>query len=276
MENKKESRPNRRSLILIAGAVVVLVLFLIPRGSGAQEIDISQVIQMAEDGRLERIEVVGDSLNVTTINDEAFSSRKEGSVSIIDLLKERGVETGDAGVKISVKKGSGGILSTVVTFLPIVFFGALILFMMRRSQGGMSQILGIGKSRARQFAQDQDRPTVTFGDVAGADEAKQELTEVVEFLKDPTKFTKLGARIPKGVLLVGPPGTGKTLMSRAVAGEAGVPFFSTSGSEFVEMFVGVGASRVRDLFSRAKQSAPAVVFIDEIDAVGRNRGAGIG
>ncbi|MCH8185333.1 MAG: ATP-dependent zinc metalloprotease FtsH [Chloroflexi bacterium] len=276
MENKKESRPKRFPWILIAGAVVVLVLILIPRGSGAQEIDITQVIQMAEDGQLERIEVVGDSLNVTTITNEALSSRKESTVSIIDLLEERGVETGPAGVMISVKKESGGILSTVVTFLPIVFFGALILFMMRRSQGGMSQILGIGKSRARQFAQDQDRPTVTFGDVAGADEAKQELTEVVEFLNDPTKFTKLGAKIPKGVLLVGPPGTGKTLMSRAVAGEAGVPFFSTSGSEFVEMFVGVGASRVRDLFSRAKQTAPAVVFIDEIDAVGRSRGAGIG
>jgi len=276
MENKKESRPKRFPWILIAGAVVVLVLFLIPRGSGAQEIDITQVIQMAEDGQLERIEVVGDSLNITTINNEAFSSRKEGSVSIIDLLEERGVETGPAGVMISVKKESGGILSALVTFLPIIFIGGLIFFMMRRSQGGMSQILGIGRSRARQFAQAPDRPTVTFGDVAGADEAKQELTEVVEFLNDPTKFTKLGAKIPKGVLLVGPPGTGKTLMSRAVAGEAGVPFFSTSGSEFVEMFVGVGASRVRDLFDRAKQTAPAVVFIDEIDAVGRNRGAGIG
>ena len=275
MQNSEQPRrPGRLRWALAATAIALLVLFLFPRGSSGQEIDISQVIQMAEDGQLKRIEVVGDALNVTTINDEAFSSRKESSVSIIDLLGERGVETGPEGVMVSVKEESGGILPNLVTFLPIIFFGALIIFMLRRSQGGMNQFLGIGKSRARQFA--QDRPTVTFGDVAGADEAKQELTEVVEFLKDPTKFTKLGARIPKGVLLIGPPGTGKTLMSRAVAGEAGVPFFSTSGSEFVEMFVGVGASRVRDLFNRAKQNAPAIVFIDEIDAVGRSRGAGIG
>ncbi len=275
MQNTEQPRrPSRLRLILFAVALILIVLFLLPRGSSGQEIDISQVIQMAEDGQLERIEVVGDALNVTTTGDETFSSRKESSVSIIDLLEERGVETGPAGVMISVKEESGGILPTLVTFLPIIFFGALIFFMLRRGQGGMNQILGIGKSRAQQFT--QDRPTVTFGDVAGADEAKQELTEVVDFLKDPKKFTKLGAKIPKGVLLVGPPGTGKTLMSRAVAGEAGVPFFSTSGSEFVEMFVGVGASRVRDLFTRARQNAPAIVFIDEIDAVGRNRGAGIG
>ena len=275
MQNTEQPRrPSRLRLILFAVALILIVLFLLPRGSSGQEIDISQVIQMAEDGQLERIEVVGDALNVTTTGDETFSSRKESSVSIIDLLEERGVETGPAGVMISVKEESGGILPTLVTFLPIIFFGALIFFMLRRGQGGMNQILGIGKSRAQQFT--QDRPTVTFGDVAGADEAKQELMEVVDFLKDPKKFTKLGAKIPKGVLLVGPPGTGKTLMSRAVAGEAGVPFFSTSGSEFVEMFVGVGASRVRDLFTRARQNAPAIVFIDEIDAVGRNRGAGIG
>ena len=275
MQNTNQPRrPGRLQWILIAAAVVLIVLFVLPRGSVGQVIDISDVIQTAEDGRLARIEVVGDSLNLITIDGEAFSSRKESSVSIIDLLKEQGVDTGPQGVKISVREESGGILSTPVTFLPIIFFGALILFMMRRGQGGINQVLSIGKSRAQQFT--QDKPMVTFDDVAGADEAKQELTEVVEFLKDPTKFTKLGARIPKGVLLVGPPGTGKTLMSRAVAGEAGVHFYSTSGSEFVEMFVGVGASRVRDLFARARQSAPAVVFIDEIDAVGRNRGAGIG
>ena len=275
MQNTNQPRrPGRLQWILIAAAVVLIVLFVLPRGSVGQVIDISDVIQTAEDGRLARIEVVGDSLNLITIDGEAFSSRKESSVSIIDLLKEQGVDTGPQGVKISVREESGGILSTLVTFLPIIFFGALILFMMRRGQGGINQVLSIGKSRAQQFT--QDKPMVTFDDVAGADEAKQELTEVVEFLKDPTKFTKLGARIPKGVLLVGPPGTGKTLMSRAVAGEAGVHFYSTSGSEFVEMFVGVGASRVRDLFARARQSAPAVVFIDEIDAVGRNRGAGIG
>ena len=146
--------------------------------------------------------------------------------------------------------------------------------MLRQAQSGNNQALSFGKSRARMFS--GDRPTSTFDDVAGADEAKQELQEVVEFLKDPARFTALGARIPKGVLLVGPPGTGKTLMARAVAGEAGVPFFSISGSEFVEMFVGVGASRVRDLFDQAKRNSPCIVFVDEIDAVGRQRGAGLG
>ncbi|CAA9550082.1 MAG: Cell division protein FtsH, partial [uncultured Thermomicrobiales bacterium] len=150
----------------------------------------------------------------------------------------------------------------------------LLFFMMRQGQGSNNQAMSFGKSRARLFS--SNRPTVTFTDVAGVEEAKQELAEVVEFLKYPEKFASLGARIPRGVLLVGPPGTGKTLLSRAVAGEAGVPFFSISGSEFVEMFVGVGASRVRDLFEQAKRSSPCIVFIDEIDAVGRQRGAGLG
>ena len=153
-------------------------------------------------------------------------------------------------------------------------FGAILIFMMRQAQGSNSQAMNFGKSRARMFT--GNKPTVTFMDVAGVDEAKEELAEVVEFLKFPEKFASLGARIPRGVLLVGPPGTGKTLLSRAVAGEAGVPFFSISGSEFVEMFVGVGASRVRDLFDQAKRNSPCIVFVDEIDAVGRQRGAGLG
>jgi cell division protease FtsH len=168
----------------------------------------------------------------------------------------------------------GAWITTIVGFLPLLIFGALIFFMMRQAQGSNNQALSFGKSRARMFA--GNRPTITFADVAGVEEAKQELAEVVEFLKYPDKFAALGARIPRGVLLVGPPGTGKTLLSRAVAGEAGVPFFSISGSEFVEMFVGVGASRVRDLFDQAKRNAPCIVFVDEIDAVGRQRGAGLG
>jgi cell division protease FtsH len=168
----------------------------------------------------------------------------------------------------------GNWIATIAGFLPLLIFGALIFFMMRQAQGSNNQALSFGKSRARMFA--GNRPTITFADVAGVEEAKQELAEVVEFLKYPDKFAALGARIPRGVLLVGPPGTGKTLLSRAVAGEAGVPFFSISGSEFVEMFVGVGASRVRDLFDQAKRNAPCIVFVDEIDAVGRQRGAGLG
>src|SRR2546428_3837744 len=162
-------------------------------------------------------------------------------------------------------------LGILVNLLPLIFFGAILLFMMRQAQGSNNQALSFGKSRARMFM--GNKPTITFQDVAGVEEAKQELQEVVEFLKYPEKFAALGARIPKGVLLVGPPGTGKTLLSRAAAGEAGVPFFSISGSEFVEMFVGVGAPRVRDLFEQARQKAPAIIFIDELDALGRRGGA---
>ncbi len=168
----------------------------------------------------------------------------------------------------------GGLLSIFTILLPTLLLIAFFVFFMRQAQGSNNQAMSFGKSRARMFS--GDKPTVTFADVAGQEEAKQDLTEIVEFLKFPDKFAALGARIPRGVLMVGPPGTGKTLLSRAVAGEAGVPFFSISGSEFVEMFVGVGASRVRDLFDQAKRNAPCIVFIDEIDAVGRQRGAGLG
>ncbi|HEV2127532.1 MAG TPA: ATP-dependent zinc metalloprotease FtsH, partial [Thermomicrobiales bacterium] len=179
-------------------------------------------------------------------------------------------------VEIEVEPASrwGAIFSGLAIFLPILFLVGIFLLIMRQSQGGSNQAMSFGKSKARLFS--SNRPSVTFSDVAGVDEAKEELAEVVDFLKYPEKFASLGARIPRGVLLVGPPGTGKTLLSRAVAGEAGVPFFSISGSEFVEMFVGVGASRVRDLFEQAKRSSPCIVFIDEIDAVGRQRGAGLG
>ena len=259
--------------IIIGGALLLLLMFfLLPRGASGQEIEISQVIQMAQSGQVERIEVSGDDLEVTTITGEVFSSRKEPGVSILELLEgQAGISSG--AVQVDVKPERTSLFPILITFLPIILFGALIIFMMRRSQGGINQAMTVGKTRAKQVT---EPPSVTFDDVAGADEAKQELVEVVDFLRYPEKFTKLGAKIPKGVLLVGLPGTGKTLISRAVAGEAGVPFFATSGSEFVEMFVGVGASRVRDLFDKAKRSAPSVVFIDEIDAVGRHRGAGIG
>jgi len=180
-------------------------------------------------------------------------------------------------VTINIARDSptfGIIGSVLLSLLPVLLIGGFFVYMMRQAQGTNNQALSFGKSRARMFI--GNKPTVTFDDVAGVDEAKQELTEVVEFLKYPEKFSTLGARIPRGVLLVGPPGTGKTMLARAVAGEAGVPFFSISGSEFVEMFVGVGASRVRDLFDQAKRNAPCIVFIDEIDAVGRQRGAGLG
>ena len=272
MKQRRRVRPMQ--WIMWAGAILLLLTFIVPRGPGVPEIDISEVIQMAESGHIEKIEVKGDELNVTAVGGEVFESRKEAGVSILNLLEEKGVRTGPGGLGIEVKKDGGGIFPVLASFLPILLTGGLIFFMVRRSQGGINQAMNIGRSKAREVT--DNKPTVSFDDVAGTDEAKQELTEVVEFLRNPGKFTKLGAKIPKGVLLVGPPGTGKTLISKAVAGEADVRFFSTSGSEFVEMFVGVGARRVRDLFNKAKQSAPAVIFIDEIDAVGRHRGAGIG
>src|SRR5450756_2037048 len=177
-------------------------------------------------------------------------------------------------VAISVPAGGSSWTGLLTLLLPLLLIIGFMVFMMRRMQGGGSKVMSFGKSRAKRVS--ADSPKVTFKDVAGADEAVEELHEIKEFLENPKKFQQLGARIPKGVLLFGPPGTGKTLLARAVAGEAGVPFFSISGSDFVEMFVGVGASRVRDLFAQAKENAPCIIFVDEIDAVGRHRGAGMG
>jgi len=199
------------------------------------------------------------------------------SFDITKVLKDNNIDYSNTHVLVlqyNAPNPLWGWLGTLVTLLPILFFGGLLIFMMRQTQGTNNQAMSFGKSRARMFS--GNKTNVTFADVAGVEEAKQELEEIVEFLKYPEKFVALGARIPKGLLLVGPPGTGKTLISRAVAGEAGVPFFSISGSEFVEMFVGVGASRVRDLFDQAKHNSPCIVFVDEIDAVGRQRGAGLG
>jgi len=260
--------------ILIGGGLLLLLVILIPRPSNVPELEISQVFQRAEAGELAKIEVRGDKLEVVANDGEVFRSRKESGVSILEELENRGVVTGDEGVQVEVKKTGTSFGSVLLALLPLIIFGGLILYMMRGARGGINQITSLGKSQARLSL--GNKPGVTFKDVAGVEEAKEELAEIVEFLRTPEKFAKLGAKIPRGVLLVGPPGTGKTLVSRAVAGEAGVPFFSISGSEFVEMFVGVGASRVRDLFIKARASAPAIVFIDEIDAVGRHRGAGIG
>ena len=221
----------------------------------------------------------------TTLTVKLKGSPQEKTTTVasadINYREEVCAVTGDAadcgGIKYDYVQPSaaGGILTLLITaLLPVLLIGGFIFFMMRQAQGTNNQAMSFGKSRARMFL--GNKTVVTFNDVAGVDEAKQELTEVVEFLKYPEKFNSLGARIPRGVLLVGPPGTGKTLLARAVAGEAGVPFFSISGSEFVEMFVGVGASRVRDLFEQAKRNSPCIVFVDEIDAVGRQRGAGLG
>ena len=262
-------------LIVVAVVTVFLLFFNQPLG-GPQEIEITEVISLARNNTSTdriRIEVRGDSLTVTD-GAKVFRSRKEAGSSLVQLMNEAGVDPGAYSVDVKGSSGLSSLFGVLITFLPLILFGGVLLFMMRQAQGSNNQTMSFGRSRARMFV--GTKATVTFFDVAGVPEAKQELEEVVEFLKYPERFQALGARIPSGVLLVGPPGTGKTLLARAVAGEAGVPFFSISGSEFVEMFVGVGASRVRDLFEQAKRHSPCIVFVDEIDAVGRHRGAGLG
>ena len=262
-------------LIIVAVIAIFFTLFSQPLG-GSRDVSINEVIALTAGGEVDAIEVKGDALTLRTVNGDTLTSRKETDSSIIEILERAGVDPVTSKVKIEVKGSSGfsSLLGILFNFLPLIFFGAILLFMMRQAQGNSSQTFSFGRSRARMFV--GNSPAVTFADVAGVEEAKEELQEVVEFLKFPERFLALGAKIPKGVLLMGPPGTGKTLTARAVAGEAGVPFFSISGSEFVEMFVGVGASRVRDLFEQAKRNAPCIIFIDEIDAVGRHRGAGLG
>ena len=262
-------------LITVAVLAIFFTLFSDALG-GSKEIPVSEVLSRSLRGEIERIEVRGDRLAVFSTSGESYSSRKEEGASMLDMLSSAGVATGASGVLVDVKGtgGLGSLFGILINFLPLIFFGAILLFMMRQAQGNSNQTFSFGKSRARMFV--GNGPAVSFDDVAGVEEAKEELQEVVEFLKVPERFVSLGAKIPKGVLLIGPPGTGKTLLARAVAGEAGVPFLSISGSEFVEMFVGVGASRVRDLFEQAKRNSPCIVFVDEIDAVGRHRGAGLG
>ena len=268
-------------LLILVASIALFYSFLTPTDS-SREIAISRVAELVKQGQVERLGVANDGIITVTVREDGrtvkYTSRKEPNIGIGETLISLGVTPDQVetvgelvAVRPSVWENWGIVLIQVV---PLVLIGLFLVFMLRQAQSGNNQALSFGKSRARMFT--GDRPSSTFDDVAGAEEAKQELEEVVEFLKEPERFTALGARIPKGVLLVGPPGTGKTLLARAVAGEAGVPFFSISGSEFVEMFVGVGASRVRDLFDQAKRNSPCIVFVDEIDAVGRHRGAGLG
>jgi cell division protease FtsH len=262
-------------LMILVAVIAVVVVFFRPSGGETESQPLSTVIEHAKNKEIEKIVVDGDKLTVTpTGGEEEYTSRKEADASIFQILGENGVDTSQVSIEVKEPSRFGNWIGILLNFLPLLLFIGLIFFFMRQAQGSNSQAMSFGKSRARMFT--ANKPSVTFIDVAGVDEAKEELQEVVEFLKYPEKFIALGARIPRGVLLVGPPGTGKTLLARAVAGEAGVPFFSISGSEFVEMFVGVGASRVRDLFDQAKRNSPCIVFVDEIDAVGRQRGAGLG
>jgi len=267
--------------ILLFVAIIAMVLFTVNQQSaGADEIPINKLATDIQAGRIKSIIEDDSRLEITYQETDAIkTSTKDPSTPLIEQLVELGVSPEDLSaenisIDIQLPGPLVGIVSIASYVMPFIILIGLFWFIFRQAQGNNSAALSFGKSKARMFS--GDHPTVTFEDVAGVDESKEELQEVVEFLREPQKFIALGARIPKGVLLVGAPGTGKTLMAKAVSGEAGVPFFSISGSEFVEMFVGVGASRVRDLFEQAKKHSPAIVFVDEIDAVGRHRGAGLG
>ncbi len=271
-------------LLLFVAIIVMLVYNFSDQSGGSQALTINQVAADIQKGEISRIVANENRLQVTFKNGTTGGattgvSTKEPDATLVQQLLNLGVtpqQLSPDNVKIEIKPPSPwlGVITALGYILPFLILGGAFFFIFRQAQGSNNAALSFGKSRARMFTGDQ--PTVTFEDVAGADESKEELKEVVEFLREPQKFIALGARIPKGVLLVGPPGTGKTLLAKAVSGEAGVPFFSISGSEFVEMFVGVGASRVRDLFEQAKRHSPCIIFVDEIDAVGRQRGAGLG
>src|SRR2546425_2317167 len=265
---------------IILVAIIALFFPVVQQGGtpDVKPIALNDLAQRIKRNEIKSIEVTDDrvvAVASTPSGPDQKLTTRTGRDNFLDAMHNFGVMPDElANVQYTVKEPPqiSNWLGILVNLLPLIFFGAILLFMMRQAQGSNNQALSFGKSRARMFM--GNKPTITFADVAGVEEAKQELAEVVEFLKYPEKFSALGARIPKGVLLVGPPGTGKTLLSRAVAGEAGVPFFSISGSEFVEMFVGVGASRVRDLFDQAKKNSPCIVFVDEIDALGKARGMG--
>ena len=264
-------------LVILA---IVLVLFLSQMLSvRGNPISLNDLANLINRGSVSAITVRNDTdLVITLKNGTTETATKEQADSLPALMQRLGVSpSAFAQIDYTAESGSNGalLLNIALTILPMVIIGWFLWRMLRSMRIGQDQALSFGRSRAK-VTRDAERPMVTFNDVAGVEEAKQDLREIVEFLKEPDKFIQLGARIPKGVLMVGAPGTGKTLLARAVAGEAGAPFFSISGSEFVEMFVGVGASRVRDLFERAKAEAPAIIFVDEIDAVGRQRGAGLG
>ena len=265
---------------LIIAVAVLAVLFIVfsPSGNTPHYSYSEMLADVQQDvlaGSRPQLYVTGsDTVQYTNSAGVTRSAAIGSETDVIADLRAANIALNQVEVEYAEPSRLGGILGGLFSILPIIFIVGLLFFMMRQAQGSNNQALSFGRTKARVIS--GQRPTVTFKDVQGVDEAKQELTEVVEFLKYPEKFTKIGARIPAGILLVGPPGTGKTYLAKAVAGEAGVPFFSLSGSEFVEMFVGVGASRVRDLFEKARQSAPCLIFVDEIDAVGRQRGAGLG
>ncbi len=271
-------------LLLLVAVAIVLIIFIFRAPSSAKQVTVSTILADIKSDTAHRQQDtldVGSGMLTLTRGPGQNAAQETANISdtfdVTQVLKDNGINYTNNGyltLQYDAPSALGTWLNIFLSLIPFLLIGGVLIFFMRQAQGTNNQAMSFGKSRARMIL--GNKPSVTFTDVAGVEEAKQELQEIVEFLKYPEKFVAVGARIPKGLLLVGPPGTGKTLISRAVAGEAGVPFFSISGSEFVEMFVGVGASRVRDLFDQAKKNSPCIVFVDEIDAVGRQRGAGLG
>ncbi len=258
---------------LLIGFLVFLIIDFYKANNTSQRttpVSYSNFLTELKNGNISRVEIRGNNIKGEYSNGTFFSTYAPNDMNLIEKLEKNNVEIN----ALPLDKGSPGLLDILISWFPMLLLIGVWIFFMRQMQSGSGRAMGFGKSRAKLLNENKDK--VTFRDVAGIDEAKSELEEIVEFLKDPSKFQRLGGKIPKGALLVGPPGTGKTLLARAIAGEADVPFFSISGSDFVEMFVGVGASRVRDMFEQGRKNAPCIIFIDEIDAVGRHRGAGLG
>lgn len=272
-----KNKPKSSLFYLVVAALLITAGVLIFNSdSGAtKKISINTFIEQVKNEEVKSVEVKNDRIDITLVDDTKEYAYKETSETLRDIMAEVPEDIrNNVQTEIISTEGEAFWLNLLFSIVPFLLIIGFFVFMMRQAQSSNNQAMSFGKSSAR--LSDKERNKTTFQDVAGAKEAKEELIEIVDFLKDPTKYTKMGAKIPKGVILVGAPGTGKTLLARAVSGEANVPFFNISGSEFVEMFVGVGASRVRDLFKKAKRNAPCIVFIDEIDAVGRQRGAGLG
>ena len=255
--------------LLIIMVIIWMFDFYTEKGAKPTEISYTSFMQHVQADEIKQVKIVDNVISGKLKDGKEFSTVAPNDSKLVEKLEQKNVD-----IKAELPPQPPWWMSILSSLLPMLIIVGLWFMLMNQGGAGGGKVMNFGKSRARRY--DEDKMKITFKDVAGAEEAKQELEEVVEFLKSPQKYNELGAKIPKGVLLYGPPGTGKTLLAKAVAGEAGVPFFSISGSDFVEMFVGVGASRVRDLFDQAKKSAPCIVFIDEIDAVGRQRGAGLG